>query len=126
MDGQLTANVEAEARTYQHCCLADCTDQPDFLYQRSPLDRKKRSGAGGARLPLELLPPHGLSISSLRLKLQLGDDGACEDMMSSLPIDALLGRSPGGLGGQKLRFRPQLFWQEVLPEHAASSQLVNA
>ena len=29
------------------------------------------------------------------------------------PIDALLGRSVGGLGGQKLRFRPQLFWQEV-------------
>lgn len=39
------------------------------------------------------------------------------------PIDALLGRSVGGLGGQKLRFRPQLFWQEVLPEHAASSCL---
>ena len=29
------------------------------------------------------------------------------------PIDALLGRSMGGLGGQKLCFRPQLFWQEV-------------
>ena len=39
------------------------------------------------------------------------------------PIDALLGRSVGGLGGQKLRFRPQLFWQEVLPEHVASSCL---
>ena len=42
---------------------------------------------------------------------------------SSLPIDALLGRSMGGLSGRMLRFRPQLFWQEVLPEQAASSQL---
>ena len=43
--------------------------------------------------------------------------------MESPPIDALCGRSPGGLAGQKLRFRPQLFWQEVLPEQAASADL---
>ena len=40
-----------------------------------------------------------------------------------LPIDALCGRSPGGLAGQHLTFRPQLFWQEVLAEQAASSDL---
>ena len=39
------------------------------------------------------------------------------------PLSALHGRSVGGLGGRKLRFRPQLFWMEVLPEHAASSSL---
>ena len=36
---------------------------------------------------------------------------------------ALYGRSVGGLAGRRLRFRPQLFWMEVLPEQAASSQL---
>lgn len=36
---------------------------------------------------------------------------------------ALLGRSVGGLGGHKLRFRPQLFWQEVLPEQACTNDL---
>ena len=44
-------------------------------------------------------------------------------MSAALPIDALAGRSVGGLAGVKLRFRPQLFWQEVLPEHAATSDL---
>ena len=38
------------------------------------------------------------------------------------PIDALCGRSMGGLGGQKLRFRPQLFWQEVLHEHQVNTE----
>jgi hypothetical protein len=45
------------------------------------------------------------------------------ELLPNLPIDALLGRSPGGLGGKKLRFRPQLFWQEILPEHAAAASL---
>ena len=40
-----------------------------------------------------------------------------------MPASALLGRSVGGLGGRKLTFRPQLFWQEVLPEHKCSSTL---
>ena len=40
--------------------------------------------------------------------------------MSEMP-PALLGRSIGGLAGVKLRFRPQLFWQEVLPEHVVMS-----
>ena len=40
-----------------------------------------------------------------------------------MEIDALHGQSVGGLGGRKLRFRPQLFWQEVLPEHAVSASL---
>lgn len=39
------------------------------------------------------------------------------------PPSALHGRSIGGLGGRMLRFRPQLFWQQVLPEQAASSSL---
>jgi len=36
--------------------------------------------------------------------------------------DCLPGRSVGGLAGVKLRFRPQLFWQELLPEHVVSSR----
>ena len=44
-------------------------------------------------------------------------------LADGLPPSALLGRSVSGLAGRKLRFRPQLFWQEVLPEHAASSSL---
>jgi hypothetical protein len=46
-----------------------------------------------------------------------------DDTELSLPIDALVGRSIGGLAGQKIRFRPQLFWQEILPEHAATPDL---
>lgn len=37
--------------------------------------------------------------------------------MSTTRLD---GRSIGGLSGRKLTFRPQLFWQEVLPEHAVA------
>jgi hypothetical protein len=40
-----------------------------------------------------------------------------------MPSSVLRGRSFGGLAGRKLRFRPQLFWQQVLPEQAASSDL---
>lgn len=40
---------------------------------------------------------------------------------SSAP-PALLGQSIGGLAGVKLRFRPQLFWQEVLPEQCVASR----
>lgn len=43
----------------------------------------------------------------------------CRTMEAS---DCLLGRSVGGLAGVKLRFRPQLFWQELLPEHVVSSR----
>ena len=51
-------------------------------------------------------------------------DSASAAADAPLPIDALLGRSvSAGLGGRKLCFRPQLFWQEVLPEHAVSSSL---
>lgn len=40
-----------------------------------------------------------------------------------MPSSVLLGRSVGGLSGRKLTFRPQLFWQEVLPEHAVAANL---
>lgn len=43
--------------------------------------------------------------------------------MSELPIDALHGRSIGGLAGIHLPFRPQLFWVEVLAEQAAPADL---
>lgn len=42
---------------------------------------------------------------------------------ADLPASVLLGRSVGGLSGRMLKFRPQLFWQQVLPEQAASSSL---
>ena len=35
---------------------------------------------------------------------------------------ALCGHPVGGLAGVKLRFRAQLFWQEILPEHVVSSR----
>ncbi len=37
-------------------------------------------------------------------------------------MDCLHGQSVGGLAGVKLKFRPQLFWQEVLPEHVVASR----
>ena len=44
-------------------------------------------------------------------------------MSEALPISALRGRPCDCVVGARLRFRPQLFWQEVLPQHAVASDL---